>query len=189
LLPSSVDRLTDLGAGNADTMPTMSASAADWITAWTSVAAAVGTVGTLVIGGAVLLRERRHERELVEREQAVRVAAWHQVINGDDRRLPKIYPSPRIVALLYRNDSDLPVYDACLWWQLRSGEHDRKEVGVLAPHSERATGLSAERRAGDWITGAGLTFRDAAGALWTRTPTGELQVGQHEPAGTTRRDR
>jgi hypothetical protein len=159
----------------------VSTSGADLITAWASVAAAVGTVGAFAIGGVVVYRERRGEREALERSQAGQVAAWHEVINGDDRRLTRPYADVRMIALIVGNASSLPVYRALLFWELRGGEYDTKSMGVLGPRSERATGLRAEKRAGDWIEGADLMFVDAAGVEWTRTLNGELVRGHHEP--------
>ena len=167
----------------------MSTSGADLITAWASVAAAVGTVGAFAIGGAVVFRERRAEREQLERSQAEQVAAWHEVINGDDRRLTHQYSAPRMVALIVGNASSLPVYRSVLFWELRSGEYDMKPMGALGPRSERATGLRAEKRAGDWIEGAGLMFSDAAGVEWTRSLDGELVRGHHEPTHLRLRER
>jgi hypothetical protein len=167
----------------------VSTSNADLITAWASVAAAVGTVGAFAIGGTVVFRERRAERERVERDQAGQVAAWQEVINGDDHRLTRPYAVARMVALIVGNASSLPVYRAVLFWELRSGEYDTKAMGVLGPRSERATGLRAEKRAGDWIEGAGLMFVDAAGIEWTRTLSGELVRGHHEPPHLHRRVR
>jgi hypothetical protein len=167
----------------------VSTSDADLITAWASVAAAVGTVGAFGIGGAVLLGERRRERELAARAQAVRIAAWHQVISGTDPRLSRAYAEARMIALIVRNDSDLPVYRTQLFWELESGEYDVKDMDVIGPHSERATGLRGQKRATDRITGAGLIFFDAAGAEWTRAINGDLRRGHHEPGHLIRRDR
>jgi hypothetical protein len=167
----------------------VSTGTADLINAWASVAAAVGTVGAFAIGGVVLFRERRTEREAIERSQAEQVAAWHEVINGDDRRLTRAYVDARMIALIVGNASNLPVYQAMLFWELRTGEYDVKSMGVLGPRSERATGLRAEKRAGDWIEGAGLMFVDAAGIEWTRALNGELSRGHHEPTQLSRRVR
>ncbi len=109
------------------------------------------------------------------------------MINGDDRRLTRPYADARMVAIIVGNASNLPVYRAVLFWELRSGEYDTKSMGVLGPRSERATGLRAEKRAGDWIEGAGLMFVDAAGVAWTRTLDGELKRGHHEPTHLQRR--
>ena len=169
----------------------MSTSAADLITAWASVAAAVGTVGAFAIGGVVVFRERRTEREAIERSQAEQVAAWHEVINGDDRRLTRGYADARMIALIVGNASNLPVYRSLLFWEIKTGEYDTKSMGVLGPRSERATGLRAEKRPGDWIESAGLMFVDAAGISWTRTLNGELIRGHCAPTHLVlrRRDR
>lgn len=145
----------------------MSASGAELVATWASVAASLGTVGAFAIAGLVVFREARRDRLEKERVQASRVAAWLQVVNGDDRRLRRTYTQRRIIALVLRNGSDLPVYDTQLWWALRSGEHDVKDMGVLPPNTEIATGLFAEKRPDDWIVATGTTFVDTAGRPWT----------------------
>ena len=72
---------------------------------WSSWFAAVGTVGTFVVGGEVLWREIRRDRarEVQQRrEQAEQVAAWVVKGNGDQ------------LEFVADNRSDLPVYDAVI---------------------------------------------------------------------------
>lgn len=89
-------------------MRRVSASGSELVATWASVAASIGTVGAFCVAGLVVFREARRDRAEKERMQAGRVAAWLQVVNGNDQRLRRTYAQPRIIALVLRNGSDLP---------------------------------------------------------------------------------
>jgi hypothetical protein len=67
-------------AGRVDAVST---SGADLITAWASVAAAVGTVGAFAIGGIVVYRERRAELEARLMFVDAAGVEWTRTLNGD----------------------------------------------------------------------------------------------------------
>jgi hypothetical protein len=114
------------------------------------------------------LEERKREADEQHRAQAARVFI------GASR--DSAYHVTAVVNL-----SDLPAYDAQIWYS--SNPDSPYTVGTVLPgeraHAERARQFRYPRKA---IEAAVLTFRDAAGVRWVRTPDGTLSEQSHDAA-------
>jgi len=120
----------------------------------------------------VRLLQQQNKQDIDERRiaQAARVFLAAQ-------EEPPFMVSPRA-----HNASDLPIYDAQIWYAEPGGVSGPEEVGMIMPgHAARAEQSFSFKDALKTFT---LTFRDAAGVLWVRLPDGHLT----EQAGPTPRD-
>ena len=146
----------------------------DWI-------AAIGTVGALLVGGRLLLKELRVQRardEDARRAQASKVSAWIVVHGAYGQTQPNV-----AYELFARNGSDEPVYDFKV--TNANGEFYRL---VLPPdpqplktrfrrEGQEVTALRSTKRENRKVT---VTFRDANGRTWQRGPEGILELIEPE---------
>jgi hypothetical protein len=122
------------------------------------------------------LAERKREAYDRKRAQASRVfieEERHSYIN--DRQV--ITGGSAWIGLKVMNGSDEPVYEAELRWHLGTAPHgdpDPEPIGTVMPHQDVAKRRVFPQDANLEICGAILTFRDAAGIKWTRSPDGDL---------------
>lgn len=132
------------------------------------------------------LEERKREGELRHRDQATRVfiSETHHVPN--DRppvRAPGTNAPIRHAAVraYVKNTSEQPVYGAELRWHRGSeghGEPNPQPLGTLMPGEERWEIREFPDGTNLAVSGAVLTFRDAAGLAWMRRPDGGLTEQQ-----------
>jgi hypothetical protein len=182
----------------------------DLAIAWSSVFAAVGTVGAFIVGGWVLFRQVKRDRESdAERErsrrrrQAELVAAWVGSFDVDSDKLysetlpqsksrtkPDRPTSGTTPAAIVRNSSRLPVWDVSLNWVTREGPilNNTMSFATIPPGDEVAW------EAPDWLPkpelpniGIQISFRDAGMVWWRRDQYGILtDLGSPSPPGRTR---
>jgi hypothetical protein len=155
-------------------------SMANLVESGSAVGAAVGTVGTFIIGGYFLLRGNRDAIKARRRNQASLVAAW--IETAPDRRRDVRVPNDdlRITGTSARihNASESPVYDVMLTWckATDGAGYAVDDLVVLGP------GQTVDIPMPDNIYshGAGVTirFRDANGVVWARDRHGVLAEAQ-----------
>jgi len=112
----------------------------------------------------VLLEQK--DREVVERRRA---QAAHVFVG--------LAPSGTNYGAVPANASDFPIYDARVWYLdwLNIHENMYDDIGTVLPSEEISpVGGRIFDSAGEVLSLAILTFRDAAGATWVRTPEGVL---------------
>lgn len=141
---------------------------------WASWFAAVGTVGTFVVGGEVLWREIRRDRvreEQQRRGQAEQVAAWLMRHDGDE------------LEFVADNKSDLPVYGAVIITDTLSPSKPANiDMGMIAAGSQSKStyegkgGVVALRTAHP----VALCFTDHTGRRWLRDGLGLLYPGTRD---------
>jgi len=182
--------------------------------AWSSVFAAVGTVGAFVVGGWVLFRQVKRDRALdAERErsrrrrQAEQVAAWVGSFDADSDKLQSSFDPdsdklqsesmeqhyPRLgttPAAIVRNSSRLPIWDVSLNWATREGPilDNTMTFATIPPDDEVAW------EAPDWLPelerptiGIQISFRDASMVWWRRDQYGILtDLGSPSPPAAPR---
>ena len=183
----------------------MSPSAPAWITAIATVVVAIGVMIVAGLAGKALsARSRRvaDQRELISQlAEVLTLQARDLRLSIDERRraqacqvfialtryaepaapaLDSAGPPPGQVTATVHNNSEQPVYDLYVIWQLgtvRMGRPDR-EARLLPGHEvcfERAPEPSASGSPDDSAAlSAFLTFRDAAGIRWTVREDGTL---------------
>lgn len=143
----------------------------DWLSAFSDVFSAVGTVGAFLVGFLLLRREHHREADRAEderRAQAERISAWVELIRKLD--------GGRELALHIHNASDMPIYEVELPLPAREGEEARSEfVGLVPP------GQTIQRQApADWLRTyvepepVQIEFLDSAGRRWNRDEQGAL---------------
>jgi hypothetical protein len=167
--------ITSTTGAVADTGP----SATDWITALT------GAVALLAAGVAAYVTWRQF-RLLVsanERDQAAKFAMWSEYKDSG-------------VEILYSNGSGLPVYAVCATITVPGEPSKMTKIGTCGPTGEPQRNAESIKAAVDSIkeqiddlpkpeataryrklaelTTVAVTFRDAAGITWRRTPDGTL---------------
>ena len=163
------------------------ASLADWV-------AALGTVGALLLGFAILFREQLDRRI----GHARRVNAWAVEV------LPKrdmtesgaiVGMDGKCVVVAVQNSGVEPAYDVHVWVHHsyspnapRSGSHERS---VLPPglHEFFVDGVCLSEGGLAGLPYVDVTFRDAGGRRWQRLYSGELSSDKTSPYGRTRRRR
>lgn len=150
-------------------------STAEWLSAWATVIAAVGTVGALIAALVQIARERASRLRSERVAQASRVSAWY--VSDDEHGSD--------VTLL--NDSEEPVYRALIFLVMiqGAGPTTGKQItkdgpmdlwrafGVLPPGRYYAT-LAAGRRGMMRQAGVEIAFTDRSGAHWVRRANGAL---------------
>jgi hypothetical protein len=123
--------------------------------------------------------QQQNEREAIERRrtQAARVfiGAPHETRGG---------VTVRPYAM---NASDLPVYDAQLWYLNDHGHYARDgddDLGTIRPGGKVSAVIKEFTYHDAALAHTALTFRDAAGVRWMRMPRGDLE----EQSGATAED-
>ena len=138
---------------------------------WATWLAAIGTLGTFIVGGKVLWREIQRDRkreELERRRQAEQVAAW--VAKGDGNQL----------IFVADNRSDLPVYDVVIISDVLSPRKPANiDMGMIRGGSQSK--LAFEDSNGLGSLGAAqpvpVAFIDHKGQRWLRDGLGLLYPG------------
>jgi hypothetical protein len=148
-------------------------SSADWLTAWSTFGAAVGTVGTLMVM-AVTLR--------LQVKANLRGQASLITVEMKNERKGNCF--------VVHNWSDLPI--SGLYGEARFHKSEtspspgskpklmRPEQRNVAPHASVPIPLPEDTGGREVISGE-ITFRDAAGLTWTRKLTGELRLDLKVP--------
>jgi hypothetical protein len=116
------------------------------------------------------LEERKREASARRRMQASQIIITHYSYDVDSG------PYVNIGATV-ANNSNEPVYQAQLYWHLESesyGDPNPLFVGTIPAGSGFARDRKFPLSANKLVSGAVLTFRDAAGLSWIRTPDGAL---------------
>lgn len=162
------------------------ATNADWLEAWATVVAAVGTIGAFVWQGRALRQERDTRREEIARLEAAqaRTVVLHYLHVGPpeepDSQLP-IPPSP-ILRVLLGNYGDQPITDvyAEVRWRHNDGRTRGSGIGqgfaVLAGGKTKELQWStreikipektAPGRPSGWEPFVYVKFRDVHGVRW-----------------------
>jgi hypothetical protein len=126
------------------------------------------------------LRESLKERK---REAADRRRAQASGVLLSQKRHPYVSNSVVMgagsawVSATIVNNSSAPAYDVELQWHEGSapdGEPNPEPVGVIMPGAEQSKRRVFSRNADLDVCGALVTFRDAAGITWMRSPDGAL---------------
>jgi hypothetical protein len=178
-----------------------------WITAIATVGLLVGAIITAIYAAwafrkqaeevAILVdQNREHQRDLeheaAERHRELASRVWVMMVPPGDE-----YPAHRPVSqpaevgaggptfqALVRNTSEhqVPVFDAKLHWYLGSepyGSPNPEPLLDVPGYEKTARSRAYPRGADPSDCGAFITFRDAMGAGWLRTPAGALH--EHPP--------
>ena len=123
------------------------------------------------------LGERKREAEQRRSAQAARVFMSQKigiVFRQEDDDEPEYFD----VSVTVVNTSDRPVYDTALHWHRGSESFDDlfvgEPLGTIMPGEERSSWRHFPPDTNMAISGAVLTFRDAAGARWMHRPDGTL---------------
>ena len=133
---------------------------ADWgdVPTWFAAVAAA-------VAGGIALRQLRAQLA-VNRQDA------------DDRRraqAAQVYIGPPLspdLPVYVKNGSELPVYDAQLWYVDPDGvSQNADELGMILP----ADNAAGNRHGSDLVTRAFLTFRDSNSVRWIRYSNGTLK--------------
>ena len=172
------------------------ASGTDLAIAWSSVFAAVGTVGAFIVGGWVLFRQVKRDRASdAERErsrrrrQAEQVAAWVGSYDVQSDKLQRENPhrskSGTTPAAIVRNSSRLPIWEVSLNWTTREGPilDNTMTFATIPPNDEAAW------EGPNWLpkhelpsVGIQISFLDASMVWWRRDQYGILtDLGIHRP--------
>jgi hypothetical protein len=132
------------------------------------------------------LSERKREAELRHRAQAARVfisETHHRPGERPELRQPATNAPIRkpAVRAYVKNSSEQPVYDTGLRWHRGPagyGEPNPQYLGTLMPGEETWAVREFPDDTNLAVSGAVLTFRDAAGITWMRRPDGGLTEQQ-----------
>ena len=131
------------------------------------------------------LAERKREAEGQRRAQASKVFLWEEDLNRNpllqpgmsEGRLPGETYTGIFAAAHVVNSSDQPIYNAELRWRRGSsswGEPNPEPLSTIMPGKEVTRVRQFPRDTNMTVSGAVLTFRDAAGVTWLRRRDGEL---------------
>lgn len=154
-----------------------------WIAAIATIGLLIGAIITAKYAIKAFGEQSREVRLLVEESnrQATdrRKAQAAQVFTGS--------PQPEGLGTgtvpYVRNTSDLPIYDAQIWYPQYQGLSGPDDLGVILPGEEiSASGnmIASDRETA--LSSIILTFRDAAGFRWIRMPDGAINEQSHSTA-------
>jgi hypothetical protein len=141
-------------------------SSADWLSAWSTLGAAIGTVGTLALGLILWRSDRRRDR----RDQAKRIHAYAT-------RYSSTVDGPHVHYVI-QNNSDSPIYD--VWLPRHEGGPGIPSHFTMIPGGAEETlePTNEEKEAYGATTTKDIPiffeFRDAASTCWYRDSDGRL---------------
>lgn len=156
----------------------------DWVSAWASLGAALGTVATLAVAISVLRVEQRERA----RQEIRRVRCWLDLLPVEDLS-PDELSDPEIASnsmlkpvAVAENATDELIYDVHLWVvghgfrapYASSSDRVRPEGRLQMGHAPKLTRREAylSPRAGSY--GAEMLFTDGRGRRWHRSRLGRL---------------
>jgi hypothetical protein len=175
-----------------------STSTPDWLTAWSTLAAAVGTIGTLIAALWQISRERKARQRLERqaeqrerREQAEHISAWvassapwitsAPPASAPEQSLGEEEVGPTRIALL--NRSEEPVYQAVASVVFVQGagpgtgkqaRYEHRATLTVIPPGRYYIDVAAFPYMMAARPGVELAFTDHAGAHWVRAANGDL---------------
>lgn len=142
----------------------------------TGIATAVLAVGAIVTAVLAYAAFRKQSSE-------VDLLRWQNERDADERRKAQaariFIGAPNdpagAVSPYIRNASDFPIYEARIWYTSPGVKPEPDTTGPVMP-GEARNGNRAFADAESALRGTVLTFRDAAGEGWMRSPDGRLLV-------------
>ena len=156
-------------------------NAADWLEA-------IGTIGALLVGMSVLVREQRDRR----RSQARQVNAWATDIRPKRTETElgvRVGMEGQCVVVQALNSSPEPVYEFHAWvhhdLSAESSVTGSMERLILAPgaHTIFVDGINIPASVLAHMPNVDVTFRDSGGRRWQRVYSGRLSPDRTSPDG------